>query len=461
VTPKICIILSHKQFRRSWLDSGLVTELSGNLDVSVIGLADAFDEELGHQTFVLQERLSDYLLARLYWVNTFWSSQLHRARLNWLILSHAWWIPAMSYHANFWSRFLFLVKMFCNSVLRFFRAFPGFMIIACPKLIRDFFIFILERRQNQHAELIDLVFKLRKFDFVIVPSNSAEWFVPPLFRLLKGETTTVLAIDNWDNLTSKAVIPHRPDYLTVMGMSSVEKASRMHGFGLKQVLAFGLPKFDALVKVAKNLSQQKRPQKAQASIKIAYFGFSLPSQEAVLLNALANYARHKSPSIHIDYRPHPIRATLPIPEPEIDSSISVFRHNAEQLIRNGNAPAIDSDYVSFISSYDLIIAPPTTMAIEAMILGRPLILDLRTDDVLKTSPGNLIDVYPHLTDLMQIERLPKFKNLADCLLLVELYLKGELQFPETEHLGEIVNIQDFVRQMSSFLMSEFRLQKRH
>jgi hypothetical protein len=62
---------------------------------------------------------------------------------------------------------------------------------------------------------------------------------------------------------------------------------------------------------------------------------------------------------------------------------------------------------------------------------------------------------------MQIERLPKFKNLADCLLLVELYLKGELQFPETEHLGEIVNIQDFVRQMSSFLMSEFRLQKRH
>ena len=60
---------------------------------------------------------------------------------------------------------------------------------------------------------------------------------------------SALVIDNWDNLTSKNVLPVLPDYVTVLGEIDRNNAVNIHGFSYDRIWAIGMPKLISLTSV--------------------------------------------------------------------------------------------------------------------------------------------------------------------------------------------------------------------
>ena len=97
-------------------------------------------------------------------------------------------------------------------------------------------------------------------ELLIVPSSGVEPYVYDLIRdAHKLKIKTTMVINNWDNLTSKSVILVKPDFITVMGNSSVEKARRIQMLKSTVILPAGLPRHNLLRQFKLDLNKSRSP----------------------------------------------------------------------------------------------------------------------------------------------------------------------------------------------------------
>lgn len=273
-------------------------------------------------------------------------------------------------------------------------------------------------------------------EIVIIPSQGgAEWEVPEIIRnCSRSGVLSVLSIDNWDNLTSKQVLRYRPDFLTVMGNTAVDQAVEIHGVRKESVLPIGLPRFDVYRAI-----ETRRPDfvTQQNIFRINYLGFSIPYDEIQLLNRLVDdFKNQNGPSIELHYRPHPARRTRFIEALPDDRIIRPKFSDAGS--RNQSLPD-PSSYVQNLSIFDLIIATPTTMAIETMTLGIPCVIDATSDGIHRTSPGNAFDNYLHMQDLQALSNL-SIARTYDQLLNHVLRIYQERPISIDYELSEVINL---------------------
>ncbi len=247
---------------------------------------------------------------------------------------------------------------------------------------------------------------------VVLPSQGgSEWDVEEIIRNCnRANLVCVLAIDNWDNLTSKQVIRFKPTFVTVMGQSAVEQAIKIHGFRRETILPIGLPRFNSY----RGVNRIKPIQKVyQNTFRINYLGFSLPYDEVQVINGLVKDLKNlKDPHVEMHYRPHPFRK-LRFKESSIDRSVTVYSNDRKG--KPENSLPNPSLYKEHIAKFDLIIATPTTMALEVMALGIPCIIDAIDDGVHRSSAGNAFNNYLHMKDLEIIPGLAIAKKYEDLL----------------------------------------------
>jgi len=270
------------------------------------------------------------------------------------------------------------------------------------------------------------------FHLMVIPCHAVDELITDYLSSARNiGLKSLVAIDNWDNLTSKSVFVVQPDYLTVMGKRCIEHAAEIHSIDRSKVFPYGLPRFDTY---RKDLPSREENE-FDATVEILYAGFSLPHAEIAVANSLWNGLKDRFPNqkIRFTYRPHPI----PIPRidgvTEVEAGIRITEHG--KLDRT-NMPKMDEEYLASMINADVVIGAPTTMMFEAMLLERPCIIDGTSDKFHRTNAASAIRNYTHMRDLLSVSNLPIASEVDEILEHIGLIIEKKVQFVkyEMEHL---------------------------
>ena len=428
---KMTLLLLDEHFTQTWLGSDFLTPLSQKFDLIV---ATPLNIE-NNLNFDMDNVVIHYF-------SRSWSTRTQRIlfNLNWVgnrskSSSFSFWLQRDILGNEYWNfgDFLYLLSKLKGIAIRAAKNPTIFLAFIPPVRFMLFnLIKCLEYFENTTKDYLP-----KDTNIVVIPSQGgAEWDLPEIIRnCSRKKILSVLAVDNWDNLTSKQVLRFKPDFVTVMGPRAVDQAIEIHGLRKASVLPIGLPRFDTYRKPSKSVSLSKLKSEC---FRINYLGFSLPYDEISVINKLVlDLKNYTNPPIEISYRPHPARKNRRI-EATPDGKIVILQRptsdHSQYVIPN------PKEYADEVMGYDLVVASPTTMAIEIMALGKPCIIDATQDGIHRTSAGKAFENYTHMQDLTTVPELHIARTYEE---LLEFVIKFYLNRPARMNyqIDHLVNLQ--------------------
>ena len=448
---KIAIVLFNRQYIRSWIDTGLLRDLldTGEFDVTV---------------FIPNHVLIQWADAGQYKTSVIESIQPTKAATNLVALS---WVALRSRSSTF--RFS-LERNFLSD----YRLFPfrigakegffqflrnlrtiGVNTRAKRKAVLYFFpLFRLLSRKNrqklENGHALPPQIADGNFDWLVMPCNALdELMTDYLAHARQIKLRTILAIDNWDNLTSKSAFVVHPNLMTVMGAKCVQYAVEIHNSNPKTVLPIGLPRFD----VYRTLNKNGVAAKSSSQKRVLYAGFSLAHSEKRVVDALANYldTKYGTGEVEVHYRPHPL-AVPRIDDYEIKNPHVVVTEHGD-LLRTG-LPHMDNEFINALTEADVVVGAPTTLMLEAMLVGRPCVLDITSDKFHRTTAGNAAQRYTHMRDLLAVPDLAQGETIDQLISAVNKILDAGTTTVsyEIEHLYDTGGL-SYAEHLTSILLA--------
>jgi hypothetical protein len=157
----------------------------------------------------------------------------------------------------------------------------------------------------------------------------------------------------------------------------------------------------------------------------------------------------------ITYRPHPFRQKRFYEEKLFDTANSRILKDETHLETSRSytkkLPLIQDAYINQLLSYDLIVATPTTMCLETILLKLPTIIDGCDDQSHITTPHNVLRSYLHLEDLLEIENL-KISHSPEAIAEHILdYLKSQPYMYQNTYESIIQNNFSYSNQLIEFI----------
>ena len=401
---RVALVLLIPQYIRSWVDTGLLRALlnTGEIDVTVFTPQHVIDRWVDADQFetviiksIEPTKVATNLVA-LSWVALRSRSSTFRFALERNFLSDYRLFPFQIGFKKGFIQFLRNIRTIVvntkakrKTVLYFF---PLFRVLSQRNR---------QKLENGHALPSQIV--NGNFDWLVVPCNALDELMTDYLAHAKQiGLRSLLAIDNWDNLTSKSAFVVQPDVVTVMGAKCVQYAIEIHDSDPKTILPIGLPRFD----VYRSLKKNAGAAKSSSMKRVLYAGFSLAHSEKRVVDALADYldTKYGPGAVEVHYRPHPLGVPR-IDDYEIKNPHVVVTDHGD-LLRTG-LPHMDDDFINALTEADVVVGAPTTLMLEAMLIGRPCVLDITSDKYHRTTAGNAARRYTHMRDLLAVSELAR------------------------------------------------------
>lgn len=448
---RVALVLLNPQYIRSWVDTGLLRAL--------------FDtEEIDVTVFAPQHVVDRWVDADQYETSIIESIEPTRAATNLVALS---WVALRSRSLTFrfalernflsdYRLFPFRIGM-KKGLIQFLRNIRTIAVNTKAKRKTVMYFFppfrILSRRNRQKLEnghRLPLQIINGNFDWLVVPCNALdELMTDYLVHAKQIGLRSLLAIDNWDNLTSKSAFVVQPDVVTVMGEKCVQYAVVIHDSNPKTVLPIGLPRFD----VYRSLKKNGGAAKNSATKRVLYAGFSLAHSEKRVVDALANYldTKYGPGVVEVHYRPHPLG--VPRIDDYVIKNVHVVVTEHGELSRTG-LPHMDDEFINALTEADVVVGAPTTLMLEAMLVGRPCVLDITSDKFHRTTAGNAARRYTHMKDLVAVSELARGETIEQLTVEVEKILDADVVGIDYEigHLYDTTAI-SYTEQVTSVLLA--------
>lgn len=446
---KLGIFLINKQFIRSWIDSGLIhyLESTGKFEVTVFAAKEIFpllptDGSIAtcYIGEINSSKWTKHTLAMGY-AKLAKRSSTFQFKLIRKYFPETLFIPR---HGNF----LFRLAWTSKSLYRFLgNVYDNWFTLL-------YFIpparFAIRRYVRNQNETFNLPSEIENGDFnwLIIPAASGIGYVTDLLIGAKDVgLKTLIAIDNWDHLTGKSIYPVKPDYFTVMGKRDIQHAVKIHDCDPLQVLPYGLPRFD-LYRSLNHSCFESKPLKKK---RVLYLGFSLAHAEERLVDLIAEKTetRYGGDRVEIHYRPHPG------PWPRFDGfnlkNPNVIITEYGDLGRTA-MPDMDDEFLNELLLADVVVGPPTTLLLEALLVGKVCVLDLTFDGYHRTTAGNSAKWHTHMQDLTTIPNLPMAHSKEDLVLEIHKALDSE-RHCDHQDVSDLYNLHDplFREQLAIFL----------
>jgi hypothetical protein len=267
---------------------------------------------------------------------------------------------------------------------------------------------LLKQRLKINRQIKSFLESIRP-DLVVIPSSAYDP-VGTDVALLKERFSykTLFLIDNWDNISSKSIMWALPDHLAVWGQQTQQHAVSIHGMAHETVTPIGTPRFDSYFSHRETYS--KRVYRFEY---ILMCGCAEPFDELTALKILdAELEKHPDiyRGIKIVYRPHP---KLQKRECEDVFHVDAFKHVIlDRQAEEYHYRAVDKSYQPNLNYYPslmynarLVIAPLTTMIIEALVCGKPVLALIYDDGIHYTSAHNTYRYYEHFKGVERIKGL--------------------------------------------------------
>ena len=448
---KIAIVLFNPQYIRSWIDTGLIRKIidTGKIDVTVFAPQHVIDRWVDadqYKTSIIESiepTIAATNLVALSWVSLRSRSLTFRFALERNFLSDYRLFPFRIGLKKGFVQFLRNIRTIAvntkakrKTVLYFFPPLRLLSRIHRQKLENGF---------AMPSQIAD-----GNFDWLIMPCNSLDELMTDFLAHAKQiKLRTILAIDNWDNLTSKSVFVVQPDLVTVMGAKCVQYAVEIHKSDPKTVLPIGLPRFDVYRLLLQNGDTLKRSSRK----RVLYAGFSLAHSEMCVVDAIADHLdnRYGPGVVEVHYRPHPLAV------PRIDDykikNLNVVVTEHKSLSRTG-LPIMDDEFIDALIEADVVVGAPTTLLLEAMLVGRPCVLDITSDKFHRTTAGNAAQRYTHMRDLLAVRDLARGETIDQLISAVNKVLDAgptKVSY-EIEHLYDTAGL-SYAEHLTSILLA--------
>jgi hypothetical protein len=409
---RLLIVITSDLFVRNYLTTDALTAIQSQYDCQVAsarsvsgstekipGFAGYFDQDPEI------ERRHYNLLNVLTWAYRNASSSF---RLRFMRIARAelliWRGDLQAYVRN-------VAKFFAVNLLR--DRWPLYALVCGTRRLLPLFLRAYSRHIPIHPSVTELLERTRPI-LVICPSGAHDPGGIDFIRAARQlGIKTLFLIDNWDNLSSKSIFWVQPDFLAVWGEQSRDHAERIHGIGRERVFPVGTPRFDGYFRAL-----ETHPTSPFAFEYVLFTGCAIPFDEVTALQRLeAEIAADPAlyGGLRIVYRPHPWRQ---LREREPQFVESEFRHVVlDPQLREAFLgidktcvgdkhlqPALDY-YPGLLANARFVVAPLTTMVLEAAILKRHVLTLVYDDGIHLTSPHNAWRYFEHFRGLESVAGL--------------------------------------------------------
>jgi hypothetical protein len=446
---KVALVISNRQYIRSWIDSGLIDKLlsSGLFEITLFAPNEIF-KNLPPSIPIESKNLGQFEISKY---------SKHVVAMSYVAMRS----KSSTFRFKLARQFLPETKFFASNIglpaaiKLFFHSTKRLLgntrdnwvtLLYFIKPLRSFLYFYFNRMQSDCRLPIEI--QDGKFDWLIMPASSAVGISTDFLAGAKNiGLKTLMAIDNWDHLTGKSVYPIKPDFFTVMGTNDVKHAVAIHDCDPKSILPFGLPRFDVY----------RRPINSPVNLNIAtkkkilYCGFSLAHSEKRIVDQIANFMDDKygEGAVEVCYRPHP--------GPLARYDNYEIRNERVDITKHGNLdrtamPDMDQKFIDVLMSSDVVVGAPTTLLLEAMLLGKTCVLDVTLDGFHRTTAGNSARRHTHMLDLLAVTSLPRGKSVTELISTIDSSLQNSMNYKNYE-ISHLYNVSDkpFDIQLLGFL----------
>ena len=260
-------------------------------------------------------------------------------------------------------------------------------------------------------------------------TNSISDLLVKNFSKEKVEILTI--VENWDNMSSKAVFDYPPLRIGVWGDQSIKFGKVIHKIDSNKIVSLGNPRIEWLIRSFKFNQPGKN---------IFFGGGSVDLNEEILFLEVA-VQKAKSMDLKVYYLPHPKFYKL------INSKL--FHNMSKNLIIVGVDGGINAeskslpklaDYIPLFQEAKVFVSSLSTMNLEASLLGIPSVaIDLKT--TIPVSKNLISDRHDHIKEIKNeglfyfVQKLDTFKDLlGDLLESSAPLLIPEKQLPTLNYL---------------------------
>ena len=266
-----------------------------------------------------------------------------------------------------------------------------------------------------------------KPELFIAPSILADSYTIDLAHTAKIiGIKTIILVNSWDNLISKGTMPFKPDSLVVWGVNSIKHANYVQRIEADKISVLGVPRFDNYFNVHLSSCDHHKHKDYiydcnlidKSKKIILYAATSLPFDDIRTLELI-----DKEISINknlrdyvVLYRPHPETFPRLNEKNFFDQSFKNVMIDQQMLsyyqgrfgINEGAqvASAINITdleyYPKLLSTIHCVVCPATTMTLEALLVGKPVVIICYDDGLNKWLPPSEIARYENVQELMDL-----------------------------------------------------------
>jgi hypothetical protein len=358
---KILILFDHPLALRSYSETDLFDQFNQHYDMSIIFLGNRnnYSKQIIDFKIYKMESFILSLYANIYW------NKIAKKSLS--MQNRIWYLKK--------SRVFFSAR----SIAKLYKSF----LTDLPVQTFSFFLFRI---------LNFLDSKVSKFEpskIIYVTVGGTLTISDFLYYRYQKNIEVITILENWDNVSSKAVLGFPPKKIGVWGEQSVNFAESIHGIRRKYVKPLGNPRINWL------LDNVERKH-SRTSI---FFGGGSVDLDTEIDYLIATLDIAKEFDLKIDYLPHPKNYK------KIEKIIS--QRNLSEINFLGRFKALNStnqivlpkliDYVKPYESARIFVSSLSTMNLEAALLEIPSVaIDLSTNlDVL---PNKISDRHDHILE---------------------------------------------------------------
>ena len=358
---KILFLFDHPLALRSYIETGLIDELNQIYEISLIFLGSE-DGNSSKEIWNLKINAVESFILSIY-SNIYWIKIANKS----LSIQNRVWYSKLKF-----KKFL--------SARRLATLYNTFF-SAMPIKLFSFLLFGL-------FKILDLNVKKSKPSKIIYITVGGTLTISDfLYTRYHKDIEVITVLENWDNMSSKAVFAFPPKKIGVWGNQSVNFAENIHGIERRYVKPIGNPRINWLLD---NVGNDER----KTSI---FFGGGSVNFDAEIDFLIATIEIAKIYGLKIDYLPHPKNYKI-IQQIKNQQNLSKINFlGGVNLLDSTNQIILPKliDYVKPYRSAKIFVSPLSTMNLEAAILNIPSVaIDLSTK--LGVLPNKISDRHEHI-----------------------------------------------------------------
>ena len=302
--------------------------------------------------------------------------------------------------------------------------------------------------KNRNIELINIL-KEGQYDLIISPGVPDGVYYDELILECKRNAIPLIYIMNsWDNPCICPLVTGEPDLYLAWGPQTAELANDYLKIRKNKIIQFGAAQFEIYKnepKINRNDFCKLNDLDPHKRI-ILYAGGSLGTNEYKhLIELEKNIESGKFDNLVILYRPHPWGGGINFEE-------KILKHNwkhvriennmksyLENLISKGYTPLFPNyeDTNVVLSSVDCVISPLSTILLEALIVGKPIMCFMPLDEAKYNKRIKIVSELPFFKDFFSAEEVVLAKSLNEVIEKVPQLIYKSQSISEIRNLKKL------------------------